>query len=498
MLGSSLVNSPFAAAYSGVFGDGPNTGPVFGLGTDQQVDDLNKALSVGYQYPPTSGADALRMESLENTLHVVTYSLKNIKLWPDIPKKPAFSTVESYDQLTSYGDGAGIFNAGGQLPLTQDSTYLRKIQQVKFTGIVGEVTHPTTLVNTPFGDLIGLETQNKAIRLVQGIETALFNGRSDINALEWDGLYKQLLDGVYGTTSTPVFDPWNNPPVQPNNSVVVDLRGGSLTEDLVEYGANHILEAYDEPTDMYLTTRARSDLTKQMYPRERIALPVPTDSGKVGYAVKMIETSAGDVKLNSDVFLRPGYLGVKTAPAAATSTQAPTAPTAVSTAAASDGSGQSIFSSADAATYIYTVTAINQYGESTGFTTGGVAVTAGQKVTLTITDGGGTYPSTGYKIYRTAVGAPASQGPIVLTTLPRTTLAGTGVFVDYNFYLPGCSRAYLIPKNDRFFAFKQLCPMVRIPLATIAISVRWAQMLYGTPCVYAPQRGIVYINVKDQ
>ena len=496
MLGN--YNSPFAGQFDGVFAGQSGAGPIFGLGDDQQVDSLNKALAVGYQNPPTSGADALRMESLDATLHVVTFTLRNIKLWPAIPKKQAYSTVEAYDLLTAYGDASGIFTNGGELPQTQDSAYVRKTQQVKFAGIVGEVTHPTTLVQTPFGDLVALETQNKAIRLVQGIESALFNGRSDIVGQEWDGLYKQILDGAYGTQSVPVFDPWNNNPVQSGMSVVVDLRGGSLTEDLVEYGSNQVVENFDEPTDLHLAPRARSELAKTMYPRERINLPLPNANGKIGFAVNQMTTGGGDITLNSNVFLRPGFLGRKTAPTVATNVNAPNAPTAVSVAAAADGTAQSQFGAADATTYIYAVTAVNRYGESAAFVTSGVAVTAGQKVTLTITDGGGANPATAYHVHRTAVGAPVGQGPLTLTRIPRTTLAGTGVFVDYNFYLPGTSRAYLIPQNDRFFAFKQLCPLVKVPLATVAISVRWAQLLYGTPIVYEPTRAVVYVNVKDQ
>lgn len=489
-------SSPFAN-YDSVFGGGAASsgGPVFGGGSAEQVDQLQKALAVGYAYPPVSGADALRMESLDNTLHVVTFSLQNIKLWPAIPKKKAWSTVESYDLLTSYGDGSGIFTQGGELPQTQDSGYVRKTQQVKFCGIVGEVTHPTTLVQTIVGDLIALETQNKSIRLVQGIESALFNGRSDVIAQEWDGLEKQILDGAYGTTITPTFDPWNNDRVQSGFSVVVDLRGGSLTEDLIEYGANQVVENYDVATDLHLAPRAASELTKTMYPRERINLPAP-NNGTVGFAVNNVTTSGGNVRLNPNVFLRAGSLGRKNAPTVATNVNAPNAPTAMTCTPAADGSGITRFAAGDAGTYTYSVTAVNRYGESAPFTVTGVSVASGNKVTLAITDGGGANPATGYNVYRTAISNFAA-GAQILTRLPKTTVAGTGVFVDFNFYLPGTSRAFLIPQNDRFFAFRQLCPMVKVPLATIAISIRWAMLLYGTPIVYETSRCVMYTNVKD-
>jgi len=39
--------------------------------------------------------------------------------------------------------------------------------------------------------------------------------------------------------------------------------------------------------------------------------------------------------------------------------------------------------------------------------------------------------------------------------------------------------------------------MIKIPLATIAASIRWMQLLYGTPIVYAPLKGRIFYNVKD-
>jgi hypothetical protein len=61
----------------------------FGLSTQSDVDSLTKALAAGSQRPPASGGSALRVESLEATLRVVTFTLQNIKFWPKIPKLPA-------------------------------------------------------------------------------------------------------------------------------------------------------------------------------------------------------------------------------------------------------------------------------------------------------------------------------------------------------------------------------------------------------------------------
>lgn len=70
----------------------------FGATTQQDVDNLNKALTAGQDRDPpgsiTAGDGfALRVESLESTLKNVTYRMENIRLWRNIPKLPAYNTV---------------------------------------------------------------------------------------------------------------------------------------------------------------------------------------------------------------------------------------------------------------------------------------------------------------------------------------------------------------------------------------------------------------------
>lgn len=459
----------------------------FGIGSASEVEELNKALSAGYDRPPATQGGALRVESLEATLRTVTFTLQNIKLWPKIPKLPAFSTVEEYNILSNYGGDNGVFTNEGDLPETQDADYERKTALVKFLGTTREVTHPMTLVRPAHGNVTALETQNGAIWLVERLERALFHGRSDVTTQEFDGIEKQMLDGASLT------DPWGNDPVAAVNPIVVDMRGANLTEDKIEEGANLVVENYGTPTGMYLAPRANSDLAKQFYPRERVNLPYPTE-GKVGIAINSVVTNAGLVSLNPDVFLRSGRNnGVKTPPTAASSAKAPNAPASATGVAAVDAASK--FAAGDAGTYIYRVTAINRYGESAAVDSAGIAIAAGEKNTLTITDGGGTYAATGYKIYRTGPGGAVSTATVMINGFPRD--AATTDFVDFNFWLPGTSRGYMLQENLQFFSFRQLAPMIKIPLATIAASIRWMQLLYGTPIVYAPRKGIIFINVKD-
>jgi hypothetical protein len=119
---------------------------------------------------------------------------------------------------------------------------------------------------------------------------------------------------------------------------------------------------------------------------------------------------------------------------------------------------------------------------------------AGEKVTLTITDGGGSYPATAYKVYRTAVGGAVATAQYV-TTVKRG--GATTTWTDYNWLIPNTSTAMLVQNNLQNYSVRQLAPMLKIPLATVAASIRWMQLLYLTFILYTPKKNVLFINVKD-
>ena len=75
-------------------------GQGFGTASAADVAELNKALSTG-NYAQANGVSqqingaALQVESLENSLKVLTFTDQHVKFWKKIAKTPAYSTVES-------------------------------------------------------------------------------------------------------------------------------------------------------------------------------------------------------------------------------------------------------------------------------------------------------------------------------------------------------------------------------------------------------------------
>jgi hypothetical protein len=73
----------------------------FGESSMEELVELRKALSIGYQQPTTGqGFDALRVESLDATLKTLTYTQQHVKLWSAINKTDAYSSVRPVRSIT--------------------------------------------------------------------------------------------------------------------------------------------------------------------------------------------------------------------------------------------------------------------------------------------------------------------------------------------------------------------------------------------------------------
>jgi hypothetical protein len=448
----------------------------FGAQGQSDLHDLRKALTAGQDVanPGVASGEGfpLRIESLERTLKVVTYRMDDVRLWRNITRLPAFNTVEEYNRLREYGSSRGTaFIDEGDLPAGEDSTYSREFTVIKYVGTTRSVTHVMSLVRPAHGPVIAQETVNGTAWLLREIESALFFGDSTLVAEQWDGLYKLITDGAPAAN-------------------IIDLRGLPLGEDNLNDGALTVKTTpnFGRPTDLYCADGAYSDLAKSFYPAERYNVPTGGwQDGMVGLSIRGFHSMVGPILFNPDVFVEFG--GPVPSAAVGPAATRPGTPTEDS-APAGGGSG-SQFTAADIGDFDYAVVAINRYGKSAALTMTTVAfTTAGENVLMSIGDGSPV--ATAYEIYRSTV-----DGGVTTRRLVETIAwtADPTVYTDDNSDLPGTSKAFMIQQNVEFFSFKQLAPFVKIPLATIDTSIRWMQLLYGAPTVYAPGKSVIFKNV---
>jgi len=446
----------------------------YGTANPDDVAELRKALVAGSDVNDPGVAAGvgfpLRTESLESQMKNLTFEMDEIKLFKSIAKVPATNTVEEFNRLISYGKGGTRrFNLGfvgeGDLPEEEDSTYQRVTMLIKYLGVTGRVTMQANTIRSSAGSVIALETMNKTMELLKNCENALFFGDSTMIPEQFDGLYKLISDGA------------------PNN--VIDLRGASLNEDRLNDMLLRIRDNFGMATDAYFSTGAFSDLSKQVYDRQRFQIaPAP---GVIGATVTAFQGQHGKINLHDHVFIQEG----PDVPASGVgkTDRRPNAPSIiVAPAAAANPASQ--FVAGDAGTYIYQVVAGNRFGLSAPVVSAGVAVIAGDGVTFTIQDNG--QAPTFYEIYRSTPGGAAGTARMMVR-VART--GATQVVTDLNSDIPGTSQGFVLMQNQRSFSWAQLLPMTRIPLAAIDTSIRWSQILMGGVKMYTPAKNLVVKNI---
>lgn len=457
-------------------------GDGFGRATMEDVRQLRKALNAGDSITSaeataagTESGFALRVESLERTLKNTTYRMEHIKLWKSIPKIAAFNTVEEYNQITEYGAGAqGAFLAEGELPSATDASYERKYAIVKFLGTTRVVSHVMSLVKPAHGNVIAQETVAGTMYLLRQLERSLFTADSSIDSLEFDGFDKLIVDGA----------PADH---------IIDLRGAPLTEDNLIDAALTVQNApaFGIPTDLYINPAVKSDLVKSFFPKARYDLTQKRD-GMVGLDIDGFTSPAGDVRFNSNVFIDDG--GV--APAAESGASAPAAP---SFAAPADqpamGAGAAALWTAgtgdhDQGDYYWAVAGCSSSGCSAAVESNQLTVNSANEVEMTVTRGDASTKY--YKVYRTLRGGASGTSRFI----KRVASAGaTTQIVDDNSRLPRTTSGYLFQQDASNMSFAQLAPMVKVPLATINSSIRWMQLIYGTPKLYTPRHNVIFRNI---
>lgn len=444
-----------------------------------ELEDLNKALttSSGIVAAGEGGGDKLRLQSIENTLKLITFRNEHLVLWRNIPKMPAYSTTEEYTKVLRYGRAGDGFLAEVDTPQVFDQNYERAVAIVKFLGVQKETSLVATLVRNQVDDIEAHQVQIGTLELLQLVENALIYGSDDVNSLSWDGIPQQIRNHVAANSD--------------DADIIIDCEGGPLTEERIEQAAQICATKYGRLTDLYLSYNALSDLTKQMFPKERVALPSPQD-GWAGVPLKGMNASTGPIRFQPDVFIQKNR-GLRPLETTEVVSGAPAAITSYTIAASNDSTSKLPF----AQTYYYWVSVLNNgkesaaYGDDTGYAT--AASPTRQKITITVpTSQIGT--NQGIRIYR-GTSSDRTKAKWV-ADVPKAT--DNTVYTDRNQVRENTTIAFAIDNDpDQVWRFRQLAPLMKLPLAITKTSKPFMLLLFGVPIVYNPRRMILFENIGD-
>lgn len=445
----------------------------------QETQDLFKAMTTGnfaqVNGPAAQvGGSALIPESLEATLKNVTYTENNLKLWKQIPKQKANSTVEEYNRLSSYGEGLTAFAREMNPGRDTSSNLSRQYAKVKCLNTQRSVSHLMTLVNQ-VTDAEALEVRSGIQFILRQAEEHLFYGDSSLAAneeegIEWDGLLKQIA---------------------PENHI--DLKGTELTDKVLNQSSEMILNNYGVPSKAYMPIAASALFSENYYPDQRALMNVAPGTVTAGTTVTQFNSIGGTIDIEPDVFMRKGITPLDPNRQALGS-QPPSAPILTATA---DATTPGDFKEG---TYKYAVIAVSEMGESVPVELKTpVAVTGEaqkQSVKLTIKNADNqVYAPEYFVVFRTAEdGKYYEIGRVGAKTSNKS---GETEFIDSNQRIPGTASVVIGDfRSEETVAFKQLTDIFKLDYAITAPVKRFGIFLYGTPIVYAPKKFVVLNNVK--
>lgn len=449
----------------------------FGLGSWNDVEYINKALAPSWVYDVTSegatAGDALRVQSLENTLKIVTYQTKHFNFWKEIPKIPAYSTIEEYVRLEQVGGrpGTAFFTGGENAPPSEDSVYSRQYAVVKFLGTTRAITLAMARTRTILGDMAGLiaqENLNATNWILRNVEWGLFNGfskgRDNNEFIHFDGLPNLIYAGN-------VID-------------ARDYNTNAVIEEKMLFDAGQlVLDNFGMPTHVIMPYKILDDFIKIFSDRQRVFLPT-----QEGYTAGVLVTDyimqSGTVKILPDLFVE------KTPTPVGTSTTEDL--NMVSGSATNTGT-------IPAGDYIYGVEFIDSNGDVVNNTTYTGSLTLGSEGGITIDIKGEPTSDASQQVWVYLSEAGGSNLYLVKKDVYKSatpfsiTLDGNAS----NHVMPNTYSVYVGELSTNVIAFKQLAPLVKMDLAVIGPAYRWMVLLYGTPVMYAPKKWAKIVNLKS-
>jgi hypothetical protein len=458
---------------------------------------LRKGLSTTYDVNPATmdDGDALKKESLQDTMVMAIATEKQVKLFRAMPKMVAGSNVEQYSKVKATGN-AQFYVAGG-LPEVVADKHSREMELVKFIGVVGQVDGVTKAIsnnNHLLVQAIAHEERLKTIEMMTSINRFLTRSKSKVAEVQWDNLYEQAKRK------------WDYP-----SQSVIDLRGRYLTPE-VWNEASEIIEAIGkvsgEPLELWLGTKQKKNMIDGLLKQKRFIVN-GEDLLKVKTPLRTFENDQSesgtintDIFMNADSYVNGGLmLNTGNTAVIASSQKSPNAPNSgtVTITTPTNDSGYVL----DPGTFEYLLILVNDYGTSAGYETGNIAVTSGKKVVFAVTEPSPVsgQAATGIQVWR----RPASSNDVrdyrfVDSFSLSETIQDTGEFIPYVVdefgKLHDVGRGFMWQPNlMQTGGYHQLLDIMKEPLGKVTDADRWLQKTYATPILKNANRFVEIRNM---
>lgn len=453
---------------------------------------LTGTLGAGSDLANLTGAGALRVENLDPVLFSVTVENKHFDLFNRLlpNKRDSFSMMDQ--QIVKLGTGGfpgsafSTETASGrpdrqgdyQRLLTELGVFVDYRNVGLITGLQGLMQNQAGAVNF---STVAEENVNAALTLLETVEWGLFYGDRAVNGLETNGLAAKIKATAPGN--------------------VIDLAGLDLSThvQIAQLAGTIAKRPQFGAADLfYCSTSVKGDLDAGLASGYRLNLDSAVPNTQTGVPMKGIRYSAAGIGEGQLDLVPHAYIDEAKTPIivqAPNSVGPQVAPATVAPVSAPAAGGSWL--AAHAGTYYYAAEAC-QAGQVSAptFSAAAVAVAAGDKVTLTITQSTAA-TETFYNIYRGRKAGTNAASDVRLIGRVKKAAGATTTYVDDNSVIPGTSEAFMLTSAPakRALTWIQMLPLTQYPLAQTELSIRWAVLLLGALRVPDPRKHGLIKNI---
>lgn len=485
-------------------------------------DSLRKASNVGYQDAFSGGSSLAPIvpQSIEGTLASAAHTMRDLALWPMLPKVQATNTLHEYAVISDHGEDLDPFisEGGGDSSFgSSASQYERKSVKIKYMAEKRSVSDVATLVGIvgPNADALAEETERGTMSLLRKMEVQLFHGDEDVNDLAFDGVIKQIeREGAR--------NPFQFGGEFSQNQE--DLEGASLTGDKLHQVLGELYSAprFGSPDAIFMSPKAYAKLIADSAQNGRHDSMVLVDKGDQGVhtlgagprihimgpmgpvpvvAAPFISrrlappqaASAGS-DMTIDAVAANNFVVQDDRPlldyqndAAARSLTAPVGWDSAGTGLGHDGE------------FRYVFVLVNKKGYSAPIISEVRDANDGQLPRFRLAAPAGGAPSY-VRIYRAQKGAAASDLEVLraaqlLGEVKWSEISGAVEWYDAGTERLDCDPVLISQMDQSVVEFARLLDFIRRPLAEVGAAKQFLLMLFGAPSVKVAKKNYVLRNV---
>lgn len=446
---------------------------------ESYVEEISKGFQTGYGITPDTQVDAgaLRREFLDDQISMLTWADGDLSLYRDIARRPADSTVAKYDVFLNHGRvGHSRFVKEVGVATVSDPNIRQKTVNMKYISDTKNISLASGLVNN-IADPTQILTEDAISVVAKTIEWACFYGDADLtwdsekgSGLEFDGLAK-LID----------------------KDNVLDARGQSLTEGMLNHAGVVIGKGFGTPTDAYMPIGVQADFITNMLDRQVKVIDRDPNNGSVttGYNVTGFRSSRGLINLHGSTIMENDNILNENLRVL------PNAPQQATVKATVETEKKGEFRKEDLKTQSYKVVVNSDEAESAPSEEVTALVaneTDGVKLEITINP---MYQQTPQfvSIYRKG----DTTGLYYLIDRVPASKADNNVitFYDLNEVIPETVDVFVGEMTPQVLHLFELLPMMKLPLAQFNASITFAVLWYGALALRAPKKWVRIKNVKS-